>query len=87
MYNKKLLCEQVWRLEFRELRTEGDDRDYVSVYDGSNDTSPELAHFSGAYNMTPDVIVSSGPYMFVVFYTDSSTTEKGFYAVYTADAG
>ncbi|XP_071823336.1 scavenger receptor cysteine-rich domain-containing protein DMBT1-like [Apostichopus japonicus] len=55
--------------------------DSVTVYDGVDDTYPEIDEFCGT--STPDPVFSSGNEIFLVFTTDSSVVRSGFNAVYS----
>lgn len=54
--------------------------DFVTVYDGPNTASPVLGRFSG--NITPPIVTSTGPSMFVQFTSDGSITRQGWDASY-----
>jgi len=56
--------------------------DHVEVRDGSDGGSRQLGKFCG--NKKPDPIMSSGRFLWIEFDSDSSFTEKGFSATYTA---
>ena len=57
--------------------------DYLKIYDGSSSSSTQLTSLSG-YQSTPRVYSSSGSSMWFSFYSDSSGTQKGFHATFTA---
>ncbi|EDO38623.1 predicted protein, partial [Nematostella vectensis] len=50
--------------------------DYVKIYDGSSTYSTLLGTFCGSN--IPPVIVSSGRYLYLKFYSNSYTTSTGF---------
>jgi len=56
--------------------------DFLDVYDGSSTTAPLLYHLTGS--SIPPQIVSSGPSMYLHFYTDTGVDSAGFTASYTA---
>ena len=55
--------------------------DYVTVYDGTDDTGTQLGSFNGT-TIPSNVIATSGS-MFVTFTSDGSITYQGFEAAYT----
>lgn len=59
--------------------------DWVEVHDGSEEQDQLLGHFSGSE--LPQVIVSTGPAIFVRFKTDLSHGERGFNATYETGRG
>ncbi|XP_078658661.1 ovochymase-like [Branchiostoma floridae x Branchiostoma belcheri] len=72
-------------LQFTQFDVEQDstcDYDYVRVYDGHSTHSPVLGTFCGS--SLPSNIVASSNIMTVRFVSDSSITETGFAATYSA---
>ena len=67
-------------LNFLSLDTE-EGSDYVTIYDGSNTSSPELGKFSG--NELPFTRVSTNGSMLVRFKTDGAITRSGWKAKYS----
>lgn len=67
------------QLNFLQFSTEHN-YDFVTVYDGSSSSSPQLARMSG--NSIPDPVLSTGNVMTVVFQSDSSVQYQGFLAQY-----
>ena len=63
------------KLEVLHLELE-QDYDYVDIYDGPSSSHPKLARLSGTNR--PDDIVSSWLYLYLIFSTDSSISDKGF---------
>jgi hypothetical protein len=70
--NKKVM------LTFSKFATEKD-YDPVTIYDGSEDTSPIITTLSGTLDQL-NPIVSSGPEMYITFSSDQSKTAPGFIA-------
>ena len=66
-------------LNFTSFDTENN-FDFVTIYDGPNASSPQLARYSGTG--TPASVTSTGPNMFVIFSTDGSVTRQGWDANY-----
>ncbi len=56
--------------------------DLIRIYDGTNNTAPLIASYSGTNNL--NTTTSSGGSMFVEFVTNASVTDAGFDAVYTS---
>lgn len=56
--------------------------DAVEVYNGSNTNAPLLGRFTGS-NLPPSV-TSTGPSMYVKFYSDEALTASGWSAYYTS---
>ncbi|KAI0218615.1 Cubilin [Lamellibrachia satsuma] len=56
--------------------------DKLTIYNGENDTAPELGTFCGA--TLPRDYISSNRYLFVSFKSDASVTKGGFKIKYTA---
>jgi len=56
--------------------------DFLDVYDGSSTSAPRLFHLTGS--SIPPPIVSTGPSMYLRFYTDIGVDSVGFTASYTA---
>ena len=56
--------------------------DHVQVRDGKDRFSPELGKFCGTN--TPASIRSTGQFMWIEFYSDTSDSNKGFRATYEA---
>ena len=54
--------------------------DFVNVYDGSSEGSPQMAQLSGSH--IPDTQDATQRYMTVVFTSDSSEESDGFEAHY-----
>ena len=52
--------------------------DYVEVRDGSSPFSPLIGHFCGT--QAPDAIISSSRYLWIKFFSDSTTNQRGFLA-------
>ena len=52
--------------------------DFVTIYDGSNDQSNQIAKLSG--NMETFGISGTGNSLFVIFESDASVTKDGFLA-------
>lgn len=73
------LSEGLVQLNFVQFSTEHN-YDFVTVYDGTTSSSPQLLRTSG--NSIPDPILSSGSAMTVVFTSDSSVQYAGFLAEY-----
>ncbi|XP_077982379.1 uncharacterized protein LOC144437329 [Glandiceps talaboti] len=71
-------------LTFIVLATEYD-YDYVYVYDGPTTSSPIIGEYTGTSIPTP--IFSTGSDLAIVFWSDSSSTDQGFYAIYTTITG
>ena len=57
--------------------------DYLYIYDGPSNYSPQLSRISG-FKSTCFSFYSSGKSLWFYFHTDGSATYKGFYATYTA---
>src|SRR5699024_1855468 len=72
------------KLTFTDFDTE-EGADYVVIYDGTDDSAPVLAEYSG--NSIPDEVVSNGGSMFVEFYSDQANKKSGWTANYTIDLG
>jgi hypothetical protein len=75
-------------LEFRVIDIERDSTcryDYIEIRDGSNDQAALKQRLCG--NQIPEIITSSGDALHVVFFSDNSETEKGFYATWRAVDG
>ncbi|MEI6576601.1 MAG: C10 family peptidase [Bacteroidota bacterium] len=66
-------------LEFLTFNTENTN-DVVNVYNGTSNTAPLLATYSG--NTIPPVITSTGSELFVEFITNGSVTKSGWSAHY-----
>lgn len=56
--------------------------DYVIIRDGSTSKSPMIGKFCGTSR--PATITSTGNFLWIGFRSDSSTTKKGFKAVWEA---
>ena len=56
--------------------------DPLMVYDGSTQYFPPIQSFSG--HVTQQTVVSSGPYMYITFSSDSIIVDKGFLLQYEA---
>eukprot|EP00058_Branchiostoma_floridae_P010524 XP_002596012.1 hypothetical protein BRAFLDRAFT_123740 [Branchiostoma floridae] len=72
-------------LQFSQFDVEQDSScsyDYVKVYDGASVSSPVLGTFCGT--SVPASLVSSSNHMTVRFVSDSSITETGFSATFSA---
>ena len=72
---------EVGTLSFTTFETEAG-WDFVSVYDGPDESSPFLLDRASG-DETPLDISSTGSTMFVTFRTDSSVTRAGFSATFT----
>ena len=67
--------------DFFELQESQDcESDYLAIYDGPDATSTLLGKFCG--KNSPERIISSGNFLFIVFKTDSSIEDKGYYGTY-----
>ena len=63
-----------------------DCHDYVTVRQGNTETAPEVGTYCGS--SIPAQITSTGPALFVTFFSDSSVTLSGFRATYsTSESG
>ncbi len=71
-------------LMFNSFETE-QDYDFVTVYNGSDTTAPELGSFSG--NTMPPTLLSTGNTMLVHFNADAGVTATGWEATYTTSVG
>ncbi|KAI8513409.1 hypothetical protein Bbelb_100480 [Branchiostoma belcheri] len=81
-YEISVTPPKVITLTFTDFDVEKD-FDYVYVYDGNTtDSAFELAKLSGT--TTPNPLTSTGSFMTVRLFTDSSETRKGFQADYTS---
>ena len=60
-----------------------DSNDVLKIYDGSSNSSSQLASLSGQQS-TPRVYSSSGSSVWLHFSSDSSGTQTGFHATFTA---
>ena len=56
--------------------------DFLRFYDGMNETSSLLGSYCGTTH--PDVIYSTGQYLYVKFVTDNMVKYKGFKFSFTA---
>ena len=65
------ICDQDW--------------DTFRVYDGKDDSAPLLGEYCG--ELIPEMFTSSGEYLFVVFKSDSSATERGYQATFHFNEG
>ncbi|XP_044176251.1 bone morphogenetic protein 1-like isoform X2 [Acropora millepora] len=74
--SRLLLTFNYFRLESGPCST----RDYLEVRDGSSSTSTRIGTFCGTYALN---ILSSGPYLWIRFRSDSLLSYKGFHARYT----
>ncbi|XP_065323813.1 uncharacterized protein LOC135930938 [Gordionus sp. m RMFG-2023] len=70
---------QIMTLKMRFFETESD-FDYLEVRDGKSPDSPLLATYSGSAKLRklPSFIISTGPYLYLYFYSDSTISGKGF---------
>lgn len=68
-------------LKFSEFKLHASDK--VRVYNGTSNTAPLLAEYSGEIIPPPSVTAPSGA-MYVQFISDGSNTSDGFSASYTA---
>ncbi len=69
-------------LEFQQFNVHSSDN--VKVYDGEDASAPLLGEFTG--DELPDAIVSSGNKLCIVFTTDGSSNDEGWYAEYTTSS-
>lgn len=60
------------RIAFSALSTEGN-WDWLEIYDGPTLTSPLIGRWSGFFS-TPPIILSTGPYLTVRFFTSNAST-------------
>uniref|UniRef100_A0A0N5BNW9 CUB domain-containing protein n=1 Tax=Strongyloides papillosus TaxID=174720 RepID=A0A0N5BNW9_STREA len=69
-------------LEFITFSTESC-CDYVEIYDNNNgdDSSKFMTQVKGT-NIVQTVFTSTGPYMFIRFYSDLTNNDKGFNAIF-----
>ena len=77
---------------FREFSTEAD-YDFVSIYDGADVASPQVAHLSGEINRLPGYDLSNAhssvtfggtsPSMTLQFTSDESVSAGGFEVIYS----
>ncbi|XP_070575424.1 tolloid-like protein 2 isoform X1 [Ptychodera flava] len=58
--------------------------DYVEVFDGTSRTATSLRRLSGSH-ISIDPITSSGSNLYIHFHSDSSMSDRGFYATYTVN--
>lgn len=70
---------QVVELTFVRFSTEGC-CDYVTLYDGYNNTASQIRQLSGSVDLSP--IYSTQEYLFIRFHSDSSVASSGFNATY-----
>ncbi len=56
--------------------------DYLTVYDGPDNSSPVLGSFTGS--TVPPVLASTGGSMFIKFTSDSDLNQGGWFATYVA---
>ncbi|KAG9511404.1 Tolloid-like protein 1, partial [Fragariocoptes setiger] len=56
--------------------------DFVEIFDGPDDSTPQLARLCG--NKLPGILISSGDSMLITFRTDDSINNKGFSLTYVA---
>ena len=54
------------------------DYDYIKVYDGNSDDSPEVKMLAASSNVNEMQIISSGNTMFVTFQTNTFGVSNGF---------
>ena len=57
-----------------------DSNDKIIVYDGENSSQRILKTFCDSHNL--EVVNSSGPYMYIEFYSDRHHEKQGFAAEY-----
>ena len=66
------------------IESDGDtcvnDYDTFSVHDGEDDSAPLLGKYCG--ELIPEMIMSSGEYLYVVFKSDGSTNARGYQATF-----
>ncbi|CAG0918336.1 unnamed protein product [Notodromas monacha] len=75
------------RLQFLAFDIESHSRcgyDFLEIRDGDLPTSPLIGKFCGGPDETPDPIISSANYLYVMFRTDGSVANHGFLANYSA---
>eukprot|EP01043_Picozoa_sp_COSAG02_P011915 COSAG02_NODE_448_length_22102_cov_11.767032_2_plen_1431_part_00 len=69
--------EGTFLIQLKDFATE-QGYDFVTIFDGSNSGSPELAQLSGDLSDLPDTVESTGPNVYISFVTDVSVTAAGF---------
>ncbi|XP_070575419.1 tolloid-like protein 2 [Ptychodera flava] len=73
-------------LQFLTFDLEENDKDYVDVYDGDvYDSQYRIGRYSGTE--IPGIIQSTASSLLLVFFSDDSTTARGFYAKYSTMQG
>ncbi|XP_041670250.1 cubilin [Cheilinus undulatus] len=85
MWTIEMPLNRVVNLTFTSFELESSSTcyyDYVKVYDGDNVNFPLVGTFCG--NTIPSTFVSSGNFLTVHFFTDSSIQRRGFNATYRA---
>ncbi len=80
-----LYCSQKLQIDFKDIVTEAG-WDYISVYDGSNETAPLLALLSGDYSDQHSLpnFTTTRNNMYVRFQSDRILRFKGFIATYSS---
>jgi hypothetical protein len=71
-------------LDFARFITDGPG-DAVTLYDGPDDSHPELGSFSGDLGAALPSVVTTGEYLHIVFTSDTDGSATGWSAVYTSD--
>jgi len=69
-------------LSFQRFELENNE-DYVSIYDGADESAPLIGNFSG--NNLPDEITSSGNKLFVTFTSEENNAAPGFFASFSTE--
>jgi len=77
-----VFSREVITLRFMNFNTESN-YDYLSLYDGIDQSAPLLAILSGSAPLGLSY-ASSQPYLYVKFTSDSSNQYNGFNATYTS---
>ena len=78
------------QLDFKHFKFEissGCQKDYIEVFDGSDNTAPLIGRFCG-HDM-PEPVVSTANFLSLVMVTNDDVTSRGFIALYRqiADTG
>ena len=66
----------VVKVLFNDFKLESSCDDVLKFYDGMNDTSNLIGSYCGTTH--PEVIYSTGQYLYVKFHTDNMINYKGF---------
>lgn len=76
------------QLNFSEIDVESNSAcsyDYIKIYNGPDETAPELGHYCGRHMI--GAATSSSNEVFIVFKSDLSNTARGFSMFYNSISG